>query len=74
MADCLAQIRRCLRTIPSRSDFDVTTLGELRDLRANLDDAVAEGVRHARALGYSWSEIGRELDVTKQAAHERWGP
>jgi hypothetical protein len=74
MADCLAQIRRCLRTMPERSDFDVTTLADLRDLTANLDDAIRAGVQHSRRLGYSWVEIGRELGVSKQTAHERWGP
>lgn len=25
------------------------------------------------AAGYSWTEIGRELGVTRQAARQRWG-
>jgi hypothetical protein len=74
MADCLAQIRRCLRTIPERSDFDVPTLGELKALTVDLDDAIRAGVQHARRLSYSWAEIARELEVTKQTAWERWGP
>jgi hypothetical protein len=34
-----------------------------------LDRAVAE----ARAAGASWSEIGSRLDMSKQAAQQRWG-
>jgi predicted transcriptional regulator len=74
MADCLAQVRRCLRTIPERTDFDVPTLGELKRLADDQDSAIRAGVHHARRLGYSWAEIARELGVTKQTAHERWGP
>jgi hypothetical protein len=29
-------------------------------------------VRHARAAGLTWIEIGRELGVTKQATHKRY--
>jgi hypothetical protein len=74
MTDTLSGIRRLLRAMPERSDFDVTTLGELKALTDDLDDAIRAGVQHARRLGYSWAEIARELEVTKQTAWERWGP
>jgi hypothetical protein len=74
MADSLGMIRRSLRTMPERSDFDVTTLGDIKALAADHDGAIRAGVQHARLLGYSWAEIARELEVTKQTAWERWGP
>jgi hypothetical protein len=29
--------------------------------------------RALRACGYSWAEIGSRLDITRQAAQQRWG-
>jgi len=46
--------------------------GDLRDLRTALDDAVNVAIVQLRDQGYSWPEVGRELGVTQQAAHQRW--
>jgi hypothetical protein len=39
----------------------------------SADSAVVRAVAGARAAGASWTDIGAELGVTKQAAHERFG-
>ena len=36
--------------------------------------ALQDAVEHAVRLGLSWTEIGRSLGITKQAAHQRFGP
>lgn len=44
--------------------------------RKAVDDADAElqdAVMAARAAGYSWSVIGAALDITRQAAYQRFG-
>lgn len=46
--------------------------GQLRELRALLDDAVNVAIGQLRDQGYSWPEIGRELGITHQVAHKRW--
>jgi hypothetical protein len=46
-------------------------LRELVALRAALDRIEALLVAHARADHVSWTEIGRELGITKQSAHRR---
>ena len=47
---------------------------ELTDrLRARGDELLDSCVEAARASGSSWTEIGRTLGTSKQAAHERFG-
>ena len=48
---------------------------ELRRARQDLDRAqvrYADAVRTARALGYSWGEIGQLLGVPRQLLHRRY--
>jgi hypothetical protein len=42
--------------------------------RRRADEGIARAVGNARDAGVSWAEIGRVLGVSKQAAHERYGP
>jgi len=41
--------------------------------RAAIDAAIAREVRAMRAAGFSWSAIGAELGISKQAAQQRYG-
>ncbi|MBU8858652.1 MULTISPECIES: hypothetical protein [unclassified Micromonospora] len=52
---------------------DVEALRDLVALSTNLDEAIGEAVIGLRAFGYSWSEIGTRLGISKQAAQQRWG-
>ena len=47
----------------------VTTTAELGDV---ADQLLGHYVDQARAAGCSWAEIGNELGVSKQAAHQRF--
>lgn len=47
-------------------------LDELRHVTALLANDKTHAVARARKLGFSWEQIARELNVTKQAAWERW--
>ena len=42
-------------------------------LAAAVEKALREQVRLSRQAGHSWTEIGRTLGVSKQAAWERFG-
>lgn len=48
-------------------------LRRIRDAQRELSRAEAEQVRRARAQGYSWHAIAGALEVSKQAAHKRYG-
>lgn len=43
-------------------------LAALRTRQRELDELLAEAIAQARGAGLSWSEIGRALGVSKQAA------
>ena len=54
----------------------VDTLAAVRDAQAALDDAVdqmAQAVELARLDGHTWRLIGETLDITPQAAQQRFG-
>ena len=54
------------------SDDPRTGLRAVAALRRLIDRVEELHVRHARAQGLTWMEIGRELGVTKQATHKRY--
>jgi hypothetical protein len=41
-------------------------------LAADLDSAIQDAVIGLRGFGYSWTEIGNRLGITRQAARQRW--
>jgi hypothetical protein len=68
-------VRRILRALSRRvGAADVETLAEMVKLRDELDGRIVEaiaGLRHD-ATPASWAEIGRALEISRQAAHKRW--
>ena len=38
-----------------------------------IEASIRDTVTGRRACGYSWTEIGSWLGVTRQAAQQRWG-
>jgi len=55
-------------------DGDVEALALMLGLAEDIDAAIAVAVKGLRERGYSWAEIGSRLGITRQAAHQRWGP
>lgn len=65
--------RRVLRALARRvAVSDVEDLVELVELRVEVDRALEAAVAGLRASGSSWTEIGRALGVSKQAARQRF--
>jgi len=66
--------RRVLRAYARRvGTGDIDALARMTDLAGEIDEAIGEAVAGLRAFGYSWTEIGTRLGVTRQAAQQRWG-
>lgn len=53
--------------------YENKTLPELWAAQQDLNAAIVAAVAAARQGGQSWSQIGTQLGITKQAAHERFG-
>src|ERR1700733_6317708 len=69
-----AFVRRVLHAYARRvGDGDVEALALMLGLAEEIDTAIAEAVKGLRASGYSWTEIGSQLGITRQAAQQRWG-
>jgi hypothetical protein len=52
---------------------DVEALSDLVDLSTQVDSAIRDAVTGLRSCGYSWTEIGDRLGISRQAAQQRWG-
>jgi hypothetical protein len=67
-------VRRVLRAYSRRvGDGDVEALVLLVSLAEEIDGAMGEAVKGLRAHGYSWTEIGARLGISRQATQQRWG-
>ena len=68
--------RRVLASLVRRAGAgDLDALGELAGLTVHAERALAEAayLAHAGPAAYSWTEIARELGITRQAARQRFG-
>jgi hypothetical protein len=52
---------------------DIESLALMAELADTIDSSIRDAVTGLREHGYSWAEIGSRLDVTRQAAQQRWG-
>ena len=69
-----AFVRRILRAYSCRvGDGDVEALALMLGLAEEIDAAIAGAVKGLRACGYSWTEIGSRLGITRRGAQQRWG-
>ena len=69
-------VRRMVRAYGRRvaeGAGDIAELGPLAQLSADVDAIIADTVTGLRAAGYSWTDVGRELGVTRQAAQQKYG-
>jgi hypothetical protein len=74
--DIAAMLRRVLRAMVRRAELgDIEAVRQLHLLERDVADAVAEAARgaHDGPARYTWSEIGAELEVSRQAARQRFG-
>ena len=66
--------RRILRSYARRvAHGDIDALTRMIGLADDIETAIRTAVIGLRDHGYSWTEIGNRLGVTRQAAQQRWG-
>jgi len=69
-----AFVGRILRAYARRvAAGDIEALRSMVALRSDVDTAVRTAVDGLRSVGYSWSEVGFRLGISKQAAQMRYG-
>lgn len=69
-----AFLRRAIRALARRvCGGDIEAITGMAQLSGDLDYAIRIAVIGLRAKGYSWTEIGTRLGVTRQAAQQRYG-
>lgn len=67
-------VRRIVRAYGRRvAAQDIEGLAGLVALRSDLDDAVTAAVVGLQASGYSWTEIGRVVGLSRQGAQQKYG-
>ena len=72
--DYLQFARRVIRAAGERcADADPFDLGELITLRDSIEAAIGAAVAGQRAQGFSWTEVGDGLGISRQAAQQRYG-
>jgi hypothetical protein len=67
-------MRRGVRAYSRRvGDGDIEALASLVQFSDEVDLAIRAAVDQLRSVGYSWTDIGRVLGVSRQAVSERFG-
>ncbi len=68
-----AFVRRVVRAYGRRvATGDVEALADMTKLATEIEDAIRHAVIGLRDFGYSWTEIGHRLGISRQAARQRW--
>lgn len=69
-----AFLGRVIRAYSRRvSAGDIEAIADMTDLADEMSAAIQHAVTDLRGHGYSWADIARRLNVTRQAAQQRWG-
>jgi hypothetical protein len=68
-------LRRMLKAYGRRvAGGDVEDLAQMVELGRLFDEVMADAVKAMREeQGYSWTDVGRAVGVTRQAARQKWG-
>jgi hypothetical protein len=74
--DLVAMLNRVAKALVRRAaEGDLEAVSALRQAERTMGSALIEAAQaaHSEPNAYSWTEIGRELGMTRQAAQQRFG-
>ena len=72
-------VRRVARAMVTRAAAgDIEALRALRQMRLDIDEATKQAAQELHSPtdwigGYSWTTIGQELGISRQAARQQFG-
>lgn len=73
LADVLERRRRIEDELRAGVQATLQTVAETAAALGKTNEALDQAVKHARAAGASWADIGRAVGITRQSAQGRWG-
>jgi hypothetical protein len=69
-----AFLRRVIRAYSRRvAAGDIEAISAMARIARETDNAIRDAITGLRSIGYSWADIGLRLNITRQAAQQRWG-
>lgn len=72
--DMAAFMKRTAKAMARRAaEGDLEALAAMREVQVALTEALAAGAAGAHEFGYSWTEVGREMGISRQAARQQFG-
>jgi len=67
-------LRRVIRAYSRRvAAGDIEAVADMTAIADEIGTAIHDAITGLRATGYSWADIALRLNVTRQAAQQRWG-
>jgi hypothetical protein len=69
-----AFLRRVIRAYSRRvAAGDIEAVADMTALADEISSAIQDAITDLRSHGYSWADIAHRLNITRQAAQQRWG-
>jgi len=67
-------LRRVIRAYSRRvAAGDIEAVADMTAIADEIGTAIQDAIAGLRANGYSWADIALRLNITRQAAQQRWG-
>jgi len=69
-----AFVRRVIRAYSRRvAAGDIEAIADMTAVADEIGAAIQDAITGLRTTGYSWADIALRLNITRQAAQQRWG-
>jgi hypothetical protein len=67
-------LRRVIRAYSRRvAGGDIEAVADMTAIADEIGTAIQDAITGLRRNGYSWADIALRLNITRQAAQQRWG-
>jgi hypothetical protein len=67
-------LRRVIRAYSRRvAAGDIEAVADMTAIADEIGTAIQDAITGLRTSGYSWADIALRLNITRQAAQQRWG-
>jgi hypothetical protein len=67
-------LRRVIRAYSRRvAAGDIEAIVDMTAIADEIGIAIQDAITGLRSAGYSWADIALRLNITRQAAQQRWG-